>query len=79
MSEHEAAVKRDPRVDPRAGDIVRTPDLRMYVVTKVGTDWVSIVSILPGKRAGADAFRASIEQYRRTAGEATVIHAEVEG
>lgn len=31
---------RDPRVDPKVGDVVRLAEDEIYTVTKVGTVWV---------------------------------------
>lgn len=78
MSEHEAAVKRDPRVDPRAGDVVRMPDGEQYRVTHA--DELILF------RVWTPAFQEEVDfDYARTplvwrsvCAAATIIHAEGE-
>lgn len=67
---------RDPRVEPRAGDVVQH-DLSMYVVAKKAF-FYHVVIVTPGKfKTGKNVCMSQL-QWRQVMRAATIIHAEGE-
>ena len=64
---------RDPRKDPRPGDVVRFPSEWTRTVTQVEGRYVTYVSNCNGKKMGT--FEVTLHGWRDSSGIAEVIYA----